>query len=207
MSNDSFAESYYDERWKTEEKANLWAMNRASVILSEMSSLEIKNPHVLDLGCGTGWMTAILSQFGTAEGLDLAPGPARKFHPDLTFHSVSDTPNGPFDIIVSQEVIEHADDQEAYLNIAYEALRPGGYLILTTPNSKVSLRHPEFLIQPTEKHLTSRELRALLSRKFKVEKLYSFFYGYAGWRPYRIQMRFGKLLNSGLHLVAVCKRP
>jgi hypothetical protein len=39
-----------------------------------------------------------------------------------------------------------------------------------------------------------------------VEKIYSFFYGYAGWRPYRLQMRFGKLFNAGLHLAAVCRR-
>jgi 2-polyprenyl-3-methyl-5-hydroxy-6-metoxy-1,4-benzoquinol methylase len=206
MTTETTAQSYYDQRWEKEPKANLWAMNRAAVILTELSALQIKNPRILDLGCGTGWMTDILSQFGHAEGLDLSPAPARKFHPDLTFHDVSDKPQGLFDIVISQEVIEHAENQKEYLERAFDLIRPDGYLIITTPNAKVSLKHPEFLIQPTEKHLTSNELRFLLSSKFSVEKIYSFFYGYAGWRPYRFQVQFGKFFNAGLHLAAVCRR-
>lgn len=207
MSANSAAQDYYDQRWESEEKANLWAMNRASMILTELAALGIKSPRILDLGCGTGWMTAVLAQFGSTEGLDLSPSAARKFHPHLTFHGVEDNPQGCFDIIVSQEVVEHIEDQGAFIERAFSLLRPGGYLILTTPNAKVSLRHPEFLIQPTENHLTSRELRKLLSSKFEVTKLYTFFYGYAALRPYRLQVRFGRLLNAGLHQMAVCRRP
>ena len=43
-------------------------MHRAARILSELSALGVTNPRVLDLGCGSGWMTEILSQFGSAEG-------------------------------------------------------------------------------------------------------------------------------------------
>jgi 2-polyprenyl-3-methyl-5-hydroxy-6-metoxy-1,4-benzoquinol methylase len=199
-------EDYYDQRWTSEPKANLWAMHRAAVILKELSELDIHGPRILDFGCGTGWLTKILSQFGAAEGIDLAPAAARRFHPDLVFNDVSYVPEQPFDVVVSQEVIEHADEQIDYVDKAHAALRPGGYLILTTPNAAVSLRNPQFLIQPVEKHLTSAELRRLLSQRFKVLKLYSFFYGYApGW-PHRVQMRFGRFLNSGLHLAAVCMR-
>lgn len=199
-------QAYYDKRWREEQKTNSWAMHRASFILSELSALGIRNPRILDLGCGTGWMTEILSQFGTVEGVDLAPEPAKQFHPSLAFHSVNSIPAGPFDAVVSQEVIEHVDDQASYIETAHDALRCGGHLILTTPNAAVSLRHPEFLIQPTEKHLTRSQLRKLLRRRFEVKTVYSFFYGYARWRPYRMQMRFGRALNAGLHLMAVCKR-
>lgn len=205
MGSDSTAD-YYAERWSREAKANLWAMSRAAVILDEIAKLGKKNPRILDLGCGTGWMTEILNQFGAAEGLDLAPDAARRFHPGIRFHDAENPPSGPFDIIVSQEVLEHADDQAAYLRGAYSLLGPGGFLILTTPNASVSLRHPEFLIQPREKHLTRNELRALLQKQFEVMRLYSFFYGYARWRPYRLQMRLGRTLNAGLHLIAVCRR-
>lgn len=198
--------SYYENRWHGEEKSNLWAMSRAAAILGEIAKLEIKNPRVLDLGCGSGWMTEILNQFGHAEGVDLAPAAARLFHPHITFHDADDPPSVPFDIVVSQEVVEHADDQRAYLRRASTLLRAGGYLILTTPNASVSLQHPELLVQPREKHLNRTELRKLLSADFQVIRLYSFFYGYARWRPYRFQIRFGRILNAGLHLLAVCRR-
>jgi 2-polyprenyl-3-methyl-5-hydroxy-6-metoxy-1,4-benzoquinol methylase len=206
MGSEANAQAYYDRRWADEGKANLWAMRRAAAILSEFSLTGVQNPRILDFGCGTGWMTEILAQFGSAEGVDLSPAAARKFHPTIPFHDVNDVPKGPFDVVVSQEVIEHVEDQAAYLDTVHELLRQGGYLILTTPNASVSMRHPEFLVQPIENHLTARALRALLQRRFNVRKLYSFHYGFARWRPYRLQIRLGRLLNAGLHLVAVCNR-
>jgi 2-polyprenyl-3-methyl-5-hydroxy-6-metoxy-1,4-benzoquinol methylase len=200
------AKTYYASRWPTETKANLWAMSRASVILHELALLGIHNPNIVDFGCGTGWMTEILAQFGTAVGVDLAPEPARQLLSHLSFFSADALPQGPFDVVVSQEVLEHADNQEDYLNHAYRLLRPGGYLILTTPNAKVSLARPELLVQPVEKHLTSPQLESMLKRKFSILKLYSFFHGYARGVPYRFQMRFGRLLNTGLHLITVCER-
>jgi 2-polyprenyl-3-methyl-5-hydroxy-6-metoxy-1,4-benzoquinol methylase len=197
--------AYYDQRWGKEDKANLWAMQRASLILRELSNLGIKQPRVFDMGCGTGWMTEILAQFGDASGLDVAPAAAQRFHPELTFYGVDDDVSEPFDVVLSQEVIEHVEDQPAYLDRAASLLHPGGYLILTTPNAKVSLRHRELLIQPVENHLTSNQLRHHLERHFEVQSLYSFFYGYAPNVPYRLQMRFGRWLNAGLHLMAVAR--
>ncbi len=200
--------AYYAQRWAESGKENAWAMRRASVILDELARLGLVEPKILDFGCGDGWLTAVLSQFGWAEGADLAPGPARKRHPGLRFHDASDPPPGPFDVIVSQEVLEHAEDQAAYLDLAYSRLQPGGHLILTTPNAAVSLRHPELLIQPIEHHLTHGQLRAALrSARFDVLKIYSIIFGYARWRPWRLQMRYGRQLNAGLHLIAVCTRP
>lgn len=201
------AADYYARRWAGDGKLNAWAMRRAAVILAELAELDLVEPRMLDLGCGSGWLTAMLSEFGDAEGVDLAPEPARRRYPHLRFHAVSESPAGPFDVVVSQEVIEHADDQRAYLSQAHALLRPGGFLILTTPNAAVSLGHPELLIQPLEQHLTRKQLRsALLDAGFEPRKLYSFFFGFSRKRPYRLRKRFGRQLNGGLHLLAVCTR-
>src|SRR2546428_12776410 len=45
--------------------------------------------------------------------------------------------SGHFDLVVSQEVLAHVDDQARYLEVAAEVLRPGGYLILTPANKFV----------------------------------------------------------------------
>ena len=201
------AAAYYSQMWAESGKENSWAIRRAAVILDELARLGLVEPKILDLGCGKGWLTAVLSQFGWAEGVDLAPEPARKRHPGLQFHEASEPPLGPFDVIVSQEVLEHAEDQAGYLDLAYSRLRPGGHLILTTPNAAVSLRHPELLIQPIEHHLTRGQLRAALqSARFDILRIYSFMFGYARWRPWRLQMRYGRQLNAGMHLIAVCTR-
>lgn len=205
MNSSTTDREYYTTRWASEPKANLWAMARSAEILREVYRAGIKTPRVLDMGCGTGWMTAVLSQFGEAHGVDLAPDAARAFHPELSFYDVETTIPGPFDIIVSQEVIEHVEDQRAYMRLAAQLLKPGGAFILTTPNAKVSLRNPQFLVQPKEKHLTRSELRELLSEHFQVTELRSFFFGYAKKVPYRVQMRFGEYLDSGLHFIAVCR--
>ena len=207
MPADMDPQEYYSHRWQAEKTANLWAMSRASVILHELAQTGIHRPKMLDFGCGTGWLTAILSQFGEAAGVDLAPEEARRRYAHLSFYSANAVPPGPFDVVISQEVLEHADDQRGYLDTAYQVLRPGGYLILTTPNAKVSLKRAELLIQPVEKHLSLRELRALLvQRDFSVVKLYTFFHGYARRVPFRLQMTFGRLLDTGLHLMAVARR-
>ena len=122
-------------------------MSRAAAILHELACCKIERPSILDFGCGTGWLIEILDQFGDAQGVDLAPETARGRYPHLRFHDAHSMPDGPFDIVVSQEVIEHIDNQKAYGETASRVLRTGGYLILTTPNAAVSLRRPELLVQ------------------------------------------------------------
>ena len=51
--------------------------------------------------------------------------------------------NNSFDFVVTFQVIEHIDDDEMFLQEIYRVLKPGGKLILTTPNIMMSLtRNP-----------------------------------------------------------------
>ena len=99
---------------------------------------------LLDMGCGSGVMAARYRDWGftvvgtevSAEGLEQA----RSADPEVTFVQASAYddhatfgPPGGFDVVVSTEVIEHLIDPEAMLQRAYEAVRPGGTVIVTTP--------------------------------------------------------------------------
>jgi SAM-dependent methyltransferase len=98
---------------------------------------------VLDAGSGDGALVAELRRRGIdATGIEVserAIALARNADPDATFiqHSAEDLPwpveNGAFDCVVSFEVIEHLLQPVAMLQGASDALRPGGYLALTTP--------------------------------------------------------------------------
>jgi ubiquinone/menaquinone biosynthesis C-methylase UbiE len=131
----------------------------------------------LDNGCGDGRFTGLLAEVGAeAIGLDVAEAAlrrARAAHPDITF--VRTPMEGPlpfddnaFDVVWASEVIEHVADTARWLSEARRVLRPGGRLLITTPN------HPRFAIliggleryaDPLSDHLhlyTRKSLRQLL---------------------------------------------
>jgi len=55
-------------------------------------------------------------------------------HADITGDLTALIARGPFDVIVAGEIIEHLPAPQALLASAHELLRPGGKLVLTTPN-------------------------------------------------------------------------
>jgi len=123
---------------------------------------------VLDIGCGHGEFLQLLQEQGhEAVGIDIDPamvatcqqlgltayeGDAGTF---LAAHA------GQFDAIFSSNVIEHLDAQrvQAWIRQAYHALRPGGLLLIGTPNPEsLIVQLHEFWRDPTHVRLYSRQL-------------------------------------------------
>lgn len=167
--------SYYSERWGRTTYANLYCQERCVFFLKSLLATGIEQPRICDLGCGTGWLTGILSAFGPCVGVELSPEAverAREKYPTAQFVAGDATAwqpePGSFDVVVSQEVIEHIVDKGAYLATARRALRPCGYLFMTTPNLAVlnaispDERKRVWEIQPVELPLHRHELDALL---------------------------------------------
>ena len=98
---------------------------------------------IVDIGCGNGALCCELARHGyevigcepSADELRIAHDQA----PELVFHklSVDDDPsavgNESFDVAIATEVIEHLARPRNLACFGKQLLRPGGYLIISTP--------------------------------------------------------------------------
>jgi O-antigen biosynthesis protein len=97
---------------------------------------------VLDVGCSTGYLAERMQQRGsTVVGLDVderAAELARRFCEAVYVGDVEtmELPFEPatFDVILCGDLIEHPRDPQAFLTRIRPFLRPGGRLVLSTPN-------------------------------------------------------------------------
>jgi ubiquinone/menaquinone biosynthesis C-methylase UbiE len=112
-------------------------------------SLDLKKgDRVVDLGCGNGYYSYLLSHMPVKldiHAIDpdkLAVKDAKLFNPNYKkvkykIGSIEKTPypTSYFDKAVMSEVIEHVENDKKALQEIRRILKPGGVLILTTPNA------------------------------------------------------------------------
>ncbi len=96
---------------------------------------------LLDVGCGSGAFLAVAARHGwEAHGIDFDPQAvaAANRRPGVTAHvgdlAGLDPALAPFDAITLDNVIEHLPDPEQVFDQCYALLRPGGRLVMQTPN-------------------------------------------------------------------------
>ena len=104
-----------------------------------------KDVHIVDLACGYGRLLYFFRERGYqyVSGVDISPDQvrrARQVVPDVHEANVLDyleSHRDRFDLITAIDLIEHLTKDEAmrFLTAAYAALRPGGRLVLQTPNA------------------------------------------------------------------------
>lgn len=142
-----------------------------------------KNKVVLDIACGSGYGSDLLLKSGAKQvfGVDISKEAVgycieKYSHKNLSF-LVGDVRNVPIennkiDLLVSFETIEHVneEDQKIFINEIRRVLKPGGILLMSTPNISAfrAERENDFHL----KELTVSEYRNILHSKFKFNKIY-----------------------------------
>jgi SAM-dependent methyltransferase len=97
-------------------------------------------PGVLDVGCATGALLAFLRDRGwRTTGVEISPSAdyaRRQRGLDVRRQNLEDCQFSAetFDLAVASHLVEHLNDPGAFFREVWRVLRPGAYLILTTPN-------------------------------------------------------------------------
>jgi 2-polyprenyl-3-methyl-5-hydroxy-6-metoxy-1,4-benzoquinol methylase len=116
---------------------------QSEVVLSLLTSLNIPNPKILEVGCANGWLSRKLSRFGGVTGVDLAESvieEAKQKAPHIEFIAgdflTMDLPAQHFDVMIAVETMMYFDGP-AFVNRAADMLKPGGHIILVCQNKFV----------------------------------------------------------------------
>jgi cyclopropane fatty-acyl-phospholipid synthase-like methyltransferase len=117
-----------------------------SVVIDAIDKIKKeKDIHVLDVSAGEGAFSKRLYDNGFfVESIDIDQGNF-KYHGIIPFHKIdlnSETNWSEFiqrnkekyDIVVSMETIEHLENPWMFLRGLKELVKPGGYIVLSTPN-------------------------------------------------------------------------
>lgn len=134
------------------------------------------NKLVLDAACGVGYGTAILAEVAThVWGVDVKPGcimfAEQTYGSPRVSFVVGDVlslpfPPNKFDVYVCLETIEHVADAPRLLEEAARVLKPGGRIVISTPNRRVTNPGKGLYARPTnpfhQREYTLKELTRLL---------------------------------------------
>lgn len=117
-----------------------------------------KDARIVDLACGYGRLLHFFRSRGyhNIAGVDISPDQvhrARQVTPEIYQANVLDFLRdhpGPYDLITALDLIEHLSKDEAllFLDLCLAALKPGGRLVLQTPNADspfgMAIRYGDF---------------------------------------------------------------
>ena len=105
---------------------------------------QVAEKRTLDVGCGRGYLPAVLMELGwAADGVEISPGAAddarRLFGLDVFTGTVeqyaASAQMKTYPLVTAIDVIEHVPDPAAFAAALAKVTAPGGLLIVDTPNA------------------------------------------------------------------------
>lgn len=139
-------------------------------LLAYLEAAKIISGKVLEIGTGSGYGVDIIAPHATSfltidkyqtEGI--ANAPANVTFRQMNVPPLTDLTDNSFDFVITFQVIEHIQRDAVFLQEIHRVLKPGGKLIVTTPNKKMSITRNPWHVR----EYTFNELAQLILRFFK----------------------------------------
>lgn len=154
-----------------------------SLVAYEFAAKHSIGKTVLDVASGEGYGTFLLGKTASrAVGLDLHAGAVQEARNNYSSSTTSfvqgDLLNAPeilqgekFDIVCCFQTIEHVRDHDAFLNSLAAMTKPGGLILVSTPNTNVFHSFNPYHVH----EVNYVEMSTLFSRHFRDFTIYGVF--------------------------------
>jgi 2-polyprenyl-3-methyl-5-hydroxy-6-metoxy-1,4-benzoquinol methylase len=130
-------EAYYHEE-EFYEKTNITAVE---IVMEILAHHNLRSGKLLDIGCGVGALVALAGKKGwDAVGMDPSPKAAELAKQVLDLDILQSYLGGSsfepetFDVVVLLAVLEHSFDPVSIMKKVWGILKPGGWVVASTPN-------------------------------------------------------------------------
>jgi 2-polyprenyl-3-methyl-5-hydroxy-6-metoxy-1,4-benzoquinol methylase len=107
----------------------------------------VKPGRLLDVGCSCGYFLEVAASRGfDVRGVEFSSNAIAAARPDIRSRifegSLETLPDdGVFDVVSAFDIIEHVPDPRAFLRACARRLKPGGLLLISTPDTGHALRY------------------------------------------------------------------
>jgi len=133
---------------------------------------------VLEIGCASGKFRANLKAQNEYWGVELDPSVAAEAQAVLDkvligrYEEVSDElPDGYFDLVVCNDVIEHMPDHDAFLRDIQSKMAPNGHIVISVPNVRFIWNLWELLVEKDWRYCDAGVLDRTHLRFFTLKSL------------------------------------
>ena len=178
-------------------KKNKWTGERLETFFVNSTTIEhlhryficeeiVKNKVVLDIACGEGYGSKLLSKNSKfVYGVDIDSSTIKKAvekydNKNIKFltGSTSKIPldDNLVDVVISFETIEHHDEHQLMIDEIKRVLKPDGIVIISTPDKSIYSDKRNYVNHFHVKELYYYEFRDLLEKNFKKINMYGQIY-------------------------------
>jgi 2-polyprenyl-3-methyl-5-hydroxy-6-metoxy-1,4-benzoquinol methylase len=122
---------------------NLGSTLRIKIMLEMANNLQLTNKNILDIGCHNGIFLSLIknrnNNFYGLDANDWAVSESEKKDLNIRQFFFDDKTKLPFeneffDVVIAGEIIEHIFDTDFFLEEISRVMKPGGKLLISTPN-------------------------------------------------------------------------